>query len=100
MSGRQIRDPTYRKCHPGSDGWKITGYFLPLEKEYPQDRVVSAYVSGARDNGSFDHMENNSTYYLKSFRESFLEEVAVQGSGKTSDGKILQSWQNDFLTHA
>lgn len=94
----QIRDTIDKKCYPGSSGWKITGYFLPLEKDYPQDRFVSAYVSGVKSDGTFDYMENNSTYYLKQFRKTFLDEVAVQGSGKTRDNKILQSWQDDFIS--
>lgn len=93
-----IRDQIDRKCHPGSDGWKITGYYLPLEKDYPRDRLISAYVSGAKSDGSFDYTENNSTYYLKQFRKTFLDEIAVQGSGMTRDNRILQSWQNDFIS--
>ncbi|CAE6500769.1 hypothetical protein [Candidatus Nitrosotenuis uzonensis] len=94
----QIRDPIDRKCYPGSAGWKITGYFLPLEKDYPADRMVWTYVSGQKRGGLFDYSENNSTYYLKQFKQTFLNEVAIQGSGMTSDGRILQSWQNDFIS--
>lgn len=94
----EIQDQISRKCYPGSSGWKITGYFLPLEKDYPRDALVSAYVQGTRANGSFDHSENNSTYYLKQFRSTFLKEIAVQGSGKTNENKILQSWKDDFIT--
>lgn|GEM_PF-5756025 len=94
----QLRDFIDMRCYPGSDGWKITGYYLPLEKDYPRDGLVSAYVSGVKKDGSFDYSENNSTYYLKQFRETFLSEIAVQGSGKTIDNKILQSWQYDFIS--
>ncbi|WKT57365.1 hypothetical protein QVH35_08145 [Candidatus Nitrosotenuis chungbukensis] len=86
----EIRDPINQKCYPGSSGWKITGYFLPLEKDYPRDPLVSAYVQGVKKNGSFDYTENNSTYYLKQFRSTFLKEIAIQGSGKTNENKILQ----------
>lgn len=94
----QIRDPVDKRCYPGSNGWKITGYFLPLEKDYPADKMISAYVSGLKRDGSFDYAENESTYYLKQFRETFLNEIAIQGSGMTRDGKILQSWQDDFIS--
>lgn len=94
----EVRDQINKRCYPGSSGWKITGYFLPLEKDYPRDALVSAYVQGARADGSFDHSENNSTYYLKQFRSTFLKEIAVQGSGKTNESKILQSWSDDFIS--
>lgn len=94
----QTQDPINRKCYPGSSGWKITGYFLPLEKDYPRDPMVSVYVQGVGRGGSFDYFENNSTYYLKQFRSTFLKEIAVQGSGKTNDNKILQSWKDDYIS--
>lgn len=94
----ELQDPINKKCYPGSTGWKITGYFLPLEKDYSKDLLISAYVQGARKDGSFDHTENNSTYYLKQFRATFLKEIAIQGSGKTNENKILQSWKDDFIS--
>lgn len=94
----QMRDTVYGNCQPGSNGWKITGYFLPLERDYPRDKTVAAYVSGSRSDGSFDYEESAEKYYLKHFKETFLEEIAVQGSGKTSDNRILQSWQDDFIS--
>lgn len=94
----ELQDPINKKCYPGSSGWKITGYFLPLEKDYSKDSLVSVYVQGAMKDGSFDYSENNSTYYIKQFRSTFLKEIAIQGSGKTSDSKILQSWKNDFIS--
>lgn len=93
----ELQDPINKKCHPGSSGWKITGYFLPLEKDYPRDSFVTVYVQGVKKNGTFDYMENNSTYYLKQFRATFLKEIAIQGSGKTNENKILQSWKDDFI---
>ncbi|MBI5145971.1 MAG: hypothetical protein HZA84_01990 [Thaumarchaeota archaeon] len=94
----ELRDPINQKCYSGSSGWKITGYFLPLEKDYPGDPLVLAYVQGVKKNGSFDYSENNSTYYLKQFRSTFLKEIAIQGSGKTNENKILQSWKYDFVS--
>lgn len=93
----QIQSKIDKKCYIGSTGWKITGYFLPLEKDYPRDSFVSVYVAGKTPNGTFDYIENHSTYYLKKFRSTFLNEVITQGAGKTNDGKILQTWQNDII---
>lgn len=93
----EIQDSITKKCYPGSSGWKITGYFLPLEKDYPKDSLVQVYVQGVKKNGSFDYAENNSTYYLKQYRATFLKEIAIQGSGKTNENKMLQSWKEDFI---
>ncbi len=95
---REIADPISKRCYPGSAGWKITGYFLPLEKDYQKDPLVAAYVQGVKKNGSFDYAENNSTYYIKQFRSTFLKEIAIQGSGETNENKILQSWTYDFIS--
>ena len=92
-----LQDPINKKCYPGSIGWKITGYFLPLEKDYSKDLPITVYVEGVKKNGSFDYKENNSTYYFKQFRATFLKEIVIQGSGKTDEGKILQSWTDDFI---
>ncbi|TBR08896.1 MAG: hypothetical protein EPO62_05910 [Candidatus Nitrosotenuis sp.] len=94
----ELQDPINKKCYAGSSGWKITGYFLPLEKDYSRDILVSAYVQGAKKDGSPDYVENNSTYYIKQFRSTFLKEIAVQGSGKTNENKVLQSWKDDFIS--
>jgi hypothetical protein len=93
----QIREPATRICRPGSDGWKITGYFAPLEHEYLHDAIVPSYILGTRNNGTFDYIEGNSTYYLEGFKKAFVEEIAVQGAGITATGAILQSWQDDFI---
>jgi hypothetical protein len=93
----QIRDPDTKVCRPGSVGWKITGYFAPLEHEYPCDIIAPSYVLGTRNNGTFDYMEGNSTYYLEGFRKTFVDEIAVQGAGITATWAILQSWQDDFI---
>ena len=92
----EIFDKILYKCFAGSGGWKITGYYLPLEKEFPQ-KMESVLVRGTKSNGSFDYTENNSTYYYKEFRDGFLKDFIVQGSGKTTDSKILQTWTNDFV---
>lgn len=92
----QVFDKILFKCMPGSDGWKITGYYLPLEKEFPQ-KSESVLVRGTKSNGSFDYTENNSTYYYKQFRAGFLKDLIIQGSGKTTDSKILQTWVGDFV---
>lgn len=93
----QVFDKITFKCYPGSDGWKITGYYLSLEKEFAKDKFKSVLVQGTKRNGSYDYMENNSTYYYKQFRSGFLKDLIVQGSGKTTDSKILQTWVDDFV---
>ena len=93
----QVLDKITLKCFAGSDGWKITGYYLPLEKEFAKDKLESVLVEGKKRNGSFDYMENNSTYYYKQFRSGFLKDVIVQGSGKTTESKILQTWVDDYV---
>jgi hypothetical protein len=93
----ELFDKILYKCFPGSDGWKITGYYLPLEKEFPP-KLESVLVEGIKRDGSFDYSENNSTYYYKQFRSGFLKEVTIQGSGKTTDSKILQTWADDFVS--
>jgi hypothetical protein len=93
----QVLDKIALKCYPGSDGWKITGYYLPLEKEFFKDKLETVLVQGTKRNGSFDYAENNSTYYYKQFRSGFLKDLIVQGSGKTTESKILQTWVNDFV---
>lgn len=92
----EVFDRISYKCFAGSGGWKITGYYLPLEKEFPM-KMESVLVKGTKSNGSFDYTENNSTYYYKEFRSGFLKDVIVQGSGKTTDSQILQTWVDDFV---
>lgn len=93
----QVFDRITYKCLPGSEGWKITGYYLPLEKEFGSDPLESVLLKGTKRDGSFDHSINNSTYYYKQFRSGFLKDVIVQGSGKTTDSKILQTWKDDYV---
>lgn len=92
----EVLDKITYKCLPGSSNWKITGYYLPLEKEFPS-KMERVLVQGTKSNGSFDYTENNSTYYYKQFRAGFLKDLIIQGSGKTTDSKILQTWSNDFV---
>ena len=93
----EVFDRITFKCLPGSGGWKITGYYLPLEKEFSA-KMQAVLVQGTKKDGTFDYTENNSTYYYKQFREGFLKDLIIQGSGKTTDGKILQTWVDDFVT--
>lgn len=92
----EVFDKITFKCLPGSGGWKITGYYLPLEKEFSA-KMQSVLVQGTKKDGTFDYTENNSTYYYKQFRDGFLKDLIIQGSGKTTDGKILQTWVDDFV---
>ncbi|HYL65486.1 MAG TPA: hypothetical protein VET47_00010 [Candidatus Limnocylindrales bacterium] len=92
-----LYDSILGQCITGSEGWKITGYFTPVETDYPNDTSVSVYVRGIKADGSFDYMENNTKYYLKEFKSTFVNEINIQGSGKTSENKILQTWLGDFI---
>lgn len=92
----EVFDKILFRCLPGSGGWKITGYYLPLEKEFPS-KMESVLVQGKKSDGTFDYTEKNSTYYYKQFRAGFLKDLIVQGSGKTTDSKILQTWVDDYV---
>jgi len=93
----KLYDSELHQCVIGSTGWKITGYFTPLETDYQNDSLVTVYVKGIKDKGSFDYIEDNTKYYLKEFKTTFITEVNIEGSGKTSDNRILQTWLGDYI---
>jgi hypothetical protein len=93
----KLYDSILNQCILGSTGWKITGYFTPLETDYVNDSSVHVYVRNIQDNRSADYNENNSNYDLKEFPSTFIAEVNIQGSGKTVDDKILQTWVGDYI---
>jgi len=93
----KLYDAMVNQCVLGSTGWKITGYFTPLETDYTHDKMTLVYVKGLRNNGSFDYVENNTKYFLKEFRFTFINEVNIQGAGITSDDKIIQTWLGDYI---
>lgn len=92
-------DSILNQCVNGSGGWKITGYFTPLEADYTNDSLVTVYVKGTKTDGTFDYVENGVKYYLKQFRKTFIHEINIQGSGKTNDDKILQTWGRDYINY-
>lgn len=93
----KLYDSMLNQCVIGSTGWKITGYFTPLETDYQNDSSITVYVRGSKENGTTDYVENNTKYYLKEFSTTFITEVNIQGSGKTGDNKILQTWIGDYI---
>jgi hypothetical protein len=93
----KLYDSILNQCVFGSTGWKITGYFTPLESDYVNDSLTSVYVRDTQDNMSYDYAENNSKYTLKKFPATFISEVNIQGSGKTVDDKILQTWTGNYI---
>ena len=62
-----------------SDGWYITGYFLPLEIDY-SSKINSIVIDGK----------------MYSFKNDFVNEVKIQGWGKTTFGKYLGSYDGKF----
>jgi 3D (Asp-Asp-Asp) domain-containing protein len=62
-----------------SSGWYITGYFTPLESDY-SGRFISISV----DDISY------------SFREDFVEEIKIEGWGKTVSGDYLGWYDESF----
>ena len=92
----KLYDYILNKCVLGSSGWKITGYFTPVERDYVNDSFLSVYVK-SNQNDNYDYIENDSKYYEKEFPSRFIAEVNVEGSGKTRDDKILQTWIGDYI---
>ena len=66
-----------------SEGWKITGYFTPVEADYPRDGTQEITVRNGKLN----------------FSSKFLRAVITEGWGKTDAGWYLgydhetQKWQ-------
>jgi hypothetical protein len=94
--GGKLYDDILNQCVFGSTGWKITGYFIPLENDYLNDSSLSVYVKG-KNGDPVDYVENDTKYYLKKFSNQFISEVNTEGSGKTRDDKILQTWVDDYI---
>ena len=62
-----------------SDGWHITGYFLPLEIDY-SSKMSPIIIDGK----------------VHSFKVDFVNEVKIQGWGKTVSGEYLGSYDGKF----
>lgn len=62
-----------------SAGWYITGYFLPMEIDY-SSRMSPILIDGK----------------MHSFKSDFINEVKIQGWGKTISGEYLGSYDEKF----
>ncbi|NOS62272.1 MAG: murein transglycosylase [Nitrosarchaeum sp.] len=62
-----------------SDGWYITGYFLPIEINY-SSKMIPILIDGK----------------AYSFKNDFVNEVKIQGWGKTISGEYLGSYDGKF----
>lgn len=62
-----------------SDGWYITGYFLPMEIDY-SSKMSPILIDGK----------------AYSFKNNFVDEVKIQGWGKTISGEYLGSYNGKF----
>ena len=62
-----------------SDGWYITGYFLPIEIDYSSG-MIPILIDGK----------------VHSFKNDFVNEVKIQGWGKTISGEYLGSYDGKF----
>ncbi len=72
-----VAEDSFSKLTECSDGWRITGYYVPNEKDFTGQKV-NIKVGGT-------------TYSLK---EKFVRAVKMQGSGYTEEGWILSCcWQ-------
>lgn len=63
-----------------SDGWNVTAYFTPIESEYAGTGTTTVMTD-----------EGERTYY-----KGFVDEIMIQGSGKTNDGDYLGHWGGGF----
>jgi len=66
----------YASC---SEGWYVTGYFIPVEIDY-FDSFVTIII------------ENQ----FREFRQDFVESVKIEGWGKTISGDYLGWYDNSF----
>ena len=56
-----------------SNGWYITGYFLPVESDYSNKKVKTIHVQGK----------------TRTFSEKFLDDVNIEGWGLTLKGDYI-----------
>ena len=82
-SQETARDKAISGSQQCSEGWKITGYFTPVEADYPKDETKEVTVRGNK----------------LSFSSQFLRAIITEGWGKTDAGWYLgydhetQRWQ-------
>ncbi len=68
----------YSSC---SEGWYVTGYFTPVEKDYSGEFVIVMVNEESRE-----------------FRQDFVDTVKIEGWGKTISGDYLGWYDNSFHT--
>lgn len=61
-------------------GWWITAYFTPIESDYASTGTITV----STDEGS------------RTFYKGFVDEIKIQGSGKTIAGDYLGYWSDSF----
>ncbi len=64
-----------------SPNWKITGYYSPIETEFPQEENLRILIK------EFGHLY---------FNEAFVKEVKMEGWGRTRFGWYLGYFSNAF----
>ncbi len=64
-----------------SSEWKVTGYFTPIELDYPQTNQIQINIEGL----------GNSIHSA-----AFLKTVKIEGWGKTKDGWYLGRFSNKW----
>lgn len=62
-----------------SDGWYVTGYFVPVEKDYSDEFIII-----------------NINEIQREFRQDFVDAVKIEGWGKTLHGDYLGWYDNSF----
>lgn len=63
-----------------TDGWHVTGYFIPVESDYSNTSLVKIWT----DKGS------------RTFYKGFVDKVRIEGSGKTRAGDYLGYWSGGY----
>lgn len=60
-----------------SDGWYVTGYFVPVEKDYSDEFIAI-----------------NINEFQREFRQDFVDAIKIEGWGRTLSGDYL-GWYDD-----
>ncbi|MBT8173994.1 MAG: hypothetical protein HKP26_00740 [Nitrosopumilus sp.] len=62
-----------------TDGWYVTGYFVPVEKDYSDEFIIINIGETQRE-----------------FRQDFVDAIKIEGWGKTLSGDYLGWYDNSF----
>ena len=62
-----------------TDGWYVTGYFVPVEKDYSDEFIIINIGETQRE-----------------FRQDFVDAIQIEGWGKTLSGDYLGWYDNSF----